>query len=334
MLRVRGLTKEYTDGDATIRPLDGLDLDANDGELVLLLGPSGSGKTTLLSCLAGLLTPSSGSITVGPTEVAGLGPKQLAHYRRHSVGVVFQAFNLIASLTARENVMVPLRLAGVRTSEARKRADELLERVALSDRTKHRPVELSGGQQQRVAIARALALDPPLLLADEPSAHLDFVQVQMVITLLRELARPGRTVVVATHDDRLLPVADRAVDLVSAARGTEGQSRTVTVSQGEVIFEEGSRGTDVFVIETGQVEIYAPQPDGSTERVTVIREGSYFGEMGPLLGLPRSRSARALTDCVLTVYDVRDFRHLAGAAERERMVHRHEPTSAPISESG
>ena len=134
------------------------------------------------------------------------------------MGIVFQAFNLIPSLTARENVAAPLRLAGTRRREANARAEELLARVGLSDRMDHRPGQLSGGQQQRAAIARALVHDPPLVVADEPTAHLDYMQVEDVLILIRDLAAPGRLVVVATHDDRFTPLADRVVELVPRKR--------------------------------------------------------------------------------------------------------------------
>ena len=215
-LRCRDLVVEYPAGGHTVRPIDGLDIDARPGEMSLLLGASGCGKTTLLSVLAGILRPARGSVRLEATEVTRLHGRALNNYRRHRVGIVFQSFNLIPSLTAAENVQVPLRAAGMGRSYARRRADELLAEVGLAERQSHRPGKLSGGQQQRVAIARALALDPPLLLADEPTAHLDHVQVDGVLRLLREIADAGRMVVVATHDERLVPLSDRAVELGGA----------------------------------------------------------------------------------------------------------------------
>ena len=214
-LRCRDLVVEYSVGGYVVRPIDGLDIDARPGELSLLLGASGCGKTTLLSVLAAILRPHRGSVRLDATEVTRLSGRALNDYRRHRVGIVFQAFNLIPSLTAAENVQVPLRAAGTGRRAARRRAAELLGEVGLGERQSHRPGELSGGEQQRVAIARALALDPPLLLADEPTAHLDHVQVDGVLRLLREIADAGRMVVVATHDDRLVPLADRVVELGS-----------------------------------------------------------------------------------------------------------------------
>ena len=190
-LEVRDLTVEFDSGGYRVRPLDNLSIDAEDGELVVLLGPSGCGKTTLLSCLSGLLTPTEGSIRFQGIQVDALTGSELGAYRQKTVGVVFQAFNLLASLSARKNVMVPLILAGMGRKDATARADALLDRVALSERVSHRPGQMSGGQQQRVAIARALAHDPPLVVADEPTAHLDHIQVEGILVLLRELAAPG-----------------------------------------------------------------------------------------------------------------------------------------------
>ena len=220
-LSIKDLVVEYSSGGYAVRPINGLNLDVPAGSLVILLGPSGCGKTTLLSCLGGILQPTSGPIKFDDVDVTALEGGALAEYRRDTVGIVFQAFNLVPSLTALENVMVPLRAAGMSRRAARERAEELLTRVNLADRVKHRPGDLSGGQQQRVAVARAIALDPPLILADEPTAHLDFIQVEEVLRLIRSLAAGERVVVVATHDSRILPLADRVVELVPARRGDD-----------------------------------------------------------------------------------------------------------------
>jgi putative ABC transport system ATP-binding protein len=229
MVECRDLAVEYTCGAQAVRPIDGLSLDLSRGELVLLMGPSGCGKTSLLSMLAGILHPLRGSIAVDGLDVTRLTGNRLTDYRRHHVGVVFQAFNLIPSLTAAENVQVPLRAEGLGRRRSCKRARELLEQMGLADRSSHRPGALSGGQQQRVAIARALALDPPLLLADEPTAHLDREQVGTVARRLREIADDGRVVVVATHDDRILPLADRAI-MLDAVAPSPATARAVPVA--------------------------------------------------------------------------------------------------------
>jgi putative ABC transport system ATP-binding protein len=212
-LDVRDLTVEYASAGEVVRPLDGFDMTAPRGTLVLLLGPSGSGKTTLLSCLAAILSPSRGSIQFGDLVVSALAAKDRTVYRRRTVGIVFQAFNLVPSLSAAENVMAPLLAAGVPRREASARAAALIERVGLGHRATHRPGELSGGQQQRVAIARALVHDPPLLLADEPTAHLDHTQVDGVLELLAGLMDGERVMVIATHDDRVLSLGGQRVDL-------------------------------------------------------------------------------------------------------------------------
>ena len=316
-LRINDLTIEYLQGGYSVRPVDGMSAEASDGELVLLLGPSGSGKTTLLSCLAGLLTPTSGHIAVGETEVTTLQGRALADYRRRGVGVVFQAFNLIPSLTARENVAAPMRLAGMHRRETNARAEQLLGRVGLTERMSHRPGELSGGEQQRVAIARALVHDAPLILADEPTAHLDYVQVESVLELIRELAVSGRLLIVATHDERLTPIADRVIALTPESAAEAGTT-TVRLAPGEPLFEMGDPADLVYVVDAGRIELYRPLAQGGEEFLAERGAGSYFGELGPLLGLPRSSSARAMEDTVLTGFGPQEFRHRrAGGKGRE-----------------
>jgi putative ABC transport system ATP-binding protein len=304
------LTMEFASGGYRVRPLHNFSFRAGDGELVVLLGPSGCGKTTLLSCLAGLLTPTAGTITFDGTKVTGLTGGELTHYRRHTVGVVFQAFNLIPSLSARSNVMVPLRLAGVARGTAKKRADVLLEQVGLGERGHHRPDQMSGGQQQRVAIARALVQDPPLVLADEPTAHLDYIQVEGILRLLRDIAAPGRMVIVATHDDRITQLADNVVELVPHLPDTDREPQTVELAAGRTLFHQGDLSDLVYMVDAGEMEIYRERADGSEEHLTLVGPGNYFGELGPLLNLPRSASARARRDTRLTGYTARLFRGL------------------------
>ena len=214
-LECRDLVVEYPCGDQVVRPIDGLTMDVSSGDLAVLLGASGCGKTTLLSLLAAILRPARGSVRLDDIEVTRLKGNALTNYRLRKVGVIFQAFNLIPSLSAAENVQLPLLAAGATSRATRRRVEDLLATVGLAGRSSHRPGELSGGEQQRVAIARALALDPPLILADEPTAHLDHSRVDGVVRLLREIADDGRMVVVATHDERLVPPADRVVRLDS-----------------------------------------------------------------------------------------------------------------------
>jgi len=317
-LEVRDLVIEYSSGGYPVRPIDGLSLDAGGGQLVLLLGASGCGKTTLLSVLAAILTPTSGRVGVAGIEVTTLRGKRLTQYRRETVGIVFQAFNLIPSLNAIENVSAPLRAAGVGRRAAKQRATELLERVDLGHRMHHRPGDMSGGQQQRVAIARALAHDPPVILADEPTAHLDYIQVDGVLKLVRDLADDGRLVVVATHDERMIPLADAVVNLTPRADTSPREPEVVELQPGQLVFEQGSRGDLVYVVEDGQIEIFRTRDDKSEECVALVEPGSYFGELAPMFGLQRSASARATMATKLTAYGLRDFRekfHLTNEAK-------------------
>jgi putative ABC transport system ATP-binding protein len=330
---IQDLTVEYSSGGYTIRPIDGLSLEVTNGSLVIVLGPSGCGKTTLLSCLGGILSATSGTIRVGEVDVGRLAGSELTRYRRNRVGIVFQAFNLVASLTALENVAVPLRYAGVDARSARRRSAELLERVGLSDRTHHRPGDLSGGQQQRVAIARALALDPPLVLADEPTAHLDYIQVEGVLRLIRGLASGERVVIVATHDHRLVPLADQVIDLAPPLDADAGAPQRVELTAGEVLFEQGSRGELIYVVERGDVEILRVHDNGSTELLGRRGPGTYFGEMGPLCGLPRSATTRARAPTVVTGYSVRSFREHFGDGDLRRMVAGSDGAEVPESHS-
>jgi putative ABC transport system ATP-binding protein len=322
---IRDLTIEYDSGGYIVRPIRHLNLEVGSGELVLLLGASGSGKTTVLSALAAILRPTAGTIRIGEVEVTGLRGAALTEYRRHRVGVVFQTFNLVPSLTARDNVQAPLWAAGMPARQARARAERLLDRVGLGERLNHRPGDLSGGQQQRVAIARALAHDPPLVLADEPTAHLDYIQVEGVLRLLRQLAQPGRIVVVATHDERLLPLADRVVHLSQPVLGESRPPQRVEYEPGQVVFEQGDRGDLVYTIQDGEIEIVRQRADGTEELVALLGPGRYFGELGPLFGLRRSATARAVGHAVVTGYTPRDFRDMVGSGRVAEAIKRASP---------
>src|SRR3954464_15659955 len=322
-LSIQDLVVEYCSGADTVRPIDGLNLDVPAGSLVILLGPSGCGKTTLLSCLGGILRPTSGAIKFGDVDVASLDASALSTYRRETVGIVFQAFNLVPSLTALENVMVPLLASGMPRRAAHKRAGQLLARVGLEDRMSHRPGDLSGGQQQRVAVARAIALDPPLVLADEPTAHLDFIQVEEVLRLIRELASGDRMVVVATHDSRILPLADRVVELVPDFAESNRPPATAQLEAGEVLFEQGTMGELIYIVSEGELEIIRELASGGEELLKVVSAGDYFGEIGPVFHMPRNATVRARTDATVVGYTVRAFRERLGAGGvRDLIEHR------------
>jgi len=214
VIRARGLSKIYREGKTELRALDGVDLEVRAGELTLLMGPSGSGKTTLLSILGCILRASAGKLEVLGEDVATLQESELPRIRREAIGFVFQGFNLFPTLTAEENVALSLDVRGIPRSKANKRAEELLREVGLLEKARSFPADLSGGQKQRVAIARALAGDPPILLADEPTAALDSTSGRTVIELLQRLAHVhGRAVVLVTHDPRVLSYGDRIIHL-------------------------------------------------------------------------------------------------------------------------
>lgn len=212
LILLHNVSKSYGSGEAIVHAVNQVNLTVQAGELILLLGPSGSGKTTLLSLIGGLVQPTSGAIVVAGTDVCNLTPKALAQFRLRQIGFVFQFFQLFAALTAQENVEVTLRLGGYPPQTARREAESLLNRFGLERRLRRLPSQLSGGEKQRVALARALALQPPIIIADEPTGSLDSRTGEEVILLLRQLVdEEGRTVLVASHDPRLERVATRVL---------------------------------------------------------------------------------------------------------------------------
>jgi putative ABC transport system ATP-binding protein len=212
VLHVTGLTKVFGQEELAVSAVTDVDLDVRAGEVVLIMGPSGSGKTTLLLMLGAMLRPTAGTIEVAGLDIAHAPEQRLPVERAHRFGFIFQDFNLLSALNAEENVELACNLAGVTGLVARERARVLLERVGLSHRLGFRPEQLSGGEMQRVAIARALANDPPVILADEPTANLDSAIGRQVARLLRQLAtEDGRAVVIVSHDARLEEIADRVL---------------------------------------------------------------------------------------------------------------------------
>jgi len=211
---VESLEKVYGSGTTAVRALKGVSLGFGAGEFTAIMGPSGSGKSTLLHVLGALEEPTSGRVVIGETDLSGLSDRKLTLLRRARMGFVFQFFNLIPTLTAEENVMLPVLISGEKTAVYEERLDDLLALVGLEERREHRPDELSGGEQQRVAIARALIHNPDIVLADEPTGNLDSKTGAGVLDLLREsAARYGQTVVMVTHDPRAAAVADRVIFL-------------------------------------------------------------------------------------------------------------------------
>lgn len=210
---LKGAGKEYKTGDQTIVALQPTDFQLNEGELTLIIGPSGSGKTTLLSMPGCVIYPSYGDLWVDGKHINELKERQLARLRLETIGFVFQSFNLLAPLSAEDNVELPLKLLEVGKVERKRRVQKALETVGMTDRRKSLPKALSGGQQQRIAIARALVTEPKMVLCDEPTASLDKDSLVVVMKELQSLARQGKAVAVVTHDPRLQQYADRAVEV-------------------------------------------------------------------------------------------------------------------------
>jgi putative ABC transport system ATP-binding protein len=229
MLEMTHVTKTYRVGGQTLRALDDVDLKLIGGEFVSVVGPSGAGKSTLLHLLGALDQPDSGSIRFQGNEIGDLNDEKQSEFRRHSVGFVFQFFNLLPTMTAWENVAVPKLLDGARLSKVKSRALDLLQLVGLAERAEHRPSELSGGQMQRVAVARALMMDPPLILADEPTGNLDTKTGASIMSLLTDIAhQDGRSVVMVTHNLDAASATDRVITLKDGRIGSDvlvGQSR-------------------------------------------------------------------------------------------------------------
>jgi putative ABC transport system ATP-binding protein len=237
VLEAMNLTKTYAQGEAAMRALDEVSLDLHAGELALLVGPSGSGKTTLLSIMGCILRPTAGTLRVMGDEVSRLGERDLPAIRRERIGFIFQAFNLFPTLTAWQNVALALDLKGVSGRAARDRAAALLDQVGLASKLNAYPADLSGGQKQRIAIARALAGDPPIILADEPTAALDSQSGRTVMDLLQRLARErGRAVAIVTHDNRMVGYGDRIVTMEDG-RIVSDERKTLRPGSGQAALE-------------------------------------------------------------------------------------------------
>ena len=210
---VKDLIRVFRLGDVEVQALRGLSMEVNEGEMVSVIGPSGSGKTTLLNIVGGLDQATAGYVQVGDVTVTALQPSQLVDFRRKHVGHIFQTLNLIPTLSAAENVELPMMAIGTSRRSRHERVKHLLEIVGLTERASHKPDELSGGEQQRVAFARALANNPPLILADEPTGNLDIKTGLEIVHIIAKMKVEGKTVIVATHDTRILELANRRLQL-------------------------------------------------------------------------------------------------------------------------
>jgi len=214
LIHLEAICKVYGLGDLAVQALRGIDLTVGRGEYLAVMGPSGSGKSTLMHILGLLDTPSSGSYRLDGDEVSSLSRRRLAHLRNQQIGFIFQNFNLLPKASVLRNVELPLLYSGVARAQRQRRAHEVLERVGLGDRVKHRPNELSGGQRQRAAIARALVTNPAVIMADEPTGNLDQHTGTEILALFDTLQREGQTVIVVTHDPRVAARSERIIDIV------------------------------------------------------------------------------------------------------------------------
>lgn len=214
LLELKGVTKDYKLGNTIVRALRGVDLDIDKGEIIAIMGPSGSGKSTLMHILGCLDTPTSGEASIEESQIRSLSERQLVALRGRKIGFVFQTFNLMQTLSAQQNVELPMIFQGMKKKERAQQAVELLTKVGLADRVHHRPNELSGGERQRVAIARALANEPEILLADEPTGNLDSESGETILNVLERLSsEDGKTVIIVTHDPDAAAIAGRIVRL-------------------------------------------------------------------------------------------------------------------------
>jgi len=247
VIRCRNVIKDYDLDEYIVRAVDSVNLDIIRGEFVAIQGPSGAGKTTILSMIAGLDAPTEGEIFIEWVKVSDLGEETMATFRVLNIGFIFQNYNLISSFTAIENIEFPMKLADMELELQKKRSKEILDKVGLKEREEHLPFQLSAGEQQRVGIARALANDPPIILADEPTANLDKRSSDIIAELFKEMSNDGKTVVVVTHDDRLIKHAHRVI----------------TVEDGKITKDERLREINAF---DSSIKTQINLPKGFQER--------------------------------------------------------------------
>ena len=328
-VRIRDLQHYYGEGDLRKQVLFDNNLDAYEGEIVIMTGPSGSGKTTLLTLLGTLRAPQEGSVSVLGRELRGASPKELVATRQ-KLGFIFQSHNLFGSLTAMQNVAMAMELFSVSRSEVKQRASAILSRLGLGHRLNYKPDALSGGQKQRVAIARGLAHGPRIVLADEPTAALDEKSGREVVTLFQELAREQKvTIIMVTHDNRILDVADRVVNMVDGRIRSDvvvreaalicefiqmlpafqGLTPSTLASiadkmwaeqylAGVIVVRQGDPGDKLFLIRHGEVEVLVDDGDGR-KRVGILKPGDCFGEMTVPTGVPRNATLRTTKSTML-----------------------------------
>ncbi|MCL4487263.1 MAG: ATP-binding cassette domain-containing protein [Chloroflexi bacterium] len=312
LIQLSQVVKTFDTAAGKFPALRGVDLRVDDGEFVAVIGKSGSGKSTLVNMIAGIDRPTSGQVFVGNTAVHKMNEGQMAVWRGRNVGIVFQFFQLLPTLTLAENIMLPMDFCNVhKPGERRKFALELLEQMELADHANKLPAAISGGQQQRVAIARALANDPPILLADEPTGNLDSKSADSVFNLFEGLVQRGKTILMVTHDKDLAKRVTRAVQIVDGEIIEQQLANVFPVltqaqlvafthkvepenyAPGAAILRQGDVVDRFHVILKGTVEIVIRQQDGTEKIVATMANGDYFGEIELLSGGTSVATARA-----------------------------------------
>jgi putative ABC transport system ATP-binding protein len=312
LIELRNVVKNYKTAAGDFPALKGIDLDMKAGEFVSVIGKSGSGKSTLLNMITGIDRPSTGEVIVNNTALHKLSENQMALWRGRNLGIVFQFFQLLPTISVIENIMLPMDFCNTYPMRQReKRAMELLELVELSEHAYKLPTALSGGQQQRVAIARALANDPPIIIADEPTGNLDSKTADNIFQLFNDLVAQGKTIIIVTHDSGLAKRAERTAliadgeivnEYVLKAMPALSHPQLLEVTRkakkqqyepGTMILQEGTIGDAFFIVSNGVVEIVLPRPNHSDVVAAQLGPGQYFGEMQLLHGQKRSASARA-----------------------------------------
>ncbi len=339
LIELYNVVKTYQSAAGTFTALKGVDLRVDRGEFVAVIGKSGSGKSTLINMITGIDRPTSGEVYIGDTAVHKLNEGQMAVWRGKDLGIIFQFFQLLPTLSVIENVMLPMDFCNVYTTrERRERAMYLLGQVDMVENAHKLPSAISGGQQQRVAIARALANDPPVLVADEPTGNLDSKTASQVFKLFEELVAQGKTILMVTHDNDLAKRATRAVIVsdgeiinqyvVQALPGlTVDQLAWVTreleprqFHPGETIIAQGEMADRFYIITSGEVEIEIHHPDGQEIIVDRLGQGKYFGEMGLVRSGARTATVRAAPEMHVEVatLDRDDFSRLMATSEETK----------------
>jgi ABC-type lipoprotein export system ATPase subunit len=339
LIRLSDVVKTFESPAGSFTALKGVGITVGPGEFVAVIGKSGSGKTTLLNLITGIDRPTTGEIWVAGTPVHQLSESRTARWRGRSVGVVFQFFQLLPTISLLDNVVLPMEFCGVYSREERqRRALALLERVEMGDQARKLPAELSGGQQQRVAIARALATDPPLIVADEPTGNLDSKSAADTFELFEELVAADKTVLIVTHDNDLAARATRTIVLADGEVVNEyvrqalapldldqltlatARLRRETYPPGAVIVRQGDEPEDFYIVTGGEVEVVLEHPGGQEIPVNRLGRGQYFGEIALLRGGTRVATVRASAtgEVEVMALDRETFLRLIGESELAR----------------